>query len=76
MAFQIGDIWYGKNETAYEGIRATIDDITSRYVQVSFTPPLRINGPGLHSKPIGKRQFTRHFEPYQQMTIFDLLNGQ
>jgi hypothetical protein len=34
--FVIGDIWYGKSQTPYEGITARIDAVTSRNVQVSF----------------------------------------
>lgn len=44
MKMQMGDRWYGRQGTAYEEIEATIDYITSRYVQVSFTPTLHLNG--------------------------------
>jgi len=72
MTFQIGDTWFGKNGTTYEGIQATIDDITSRYVQVSFSPGFD-NGEGISfGKPLGKRYFVQHFSPSYQLTIFDV----
>jgi len=75
MELQIGDRWYGEQETDYEGIQATIDDITARYVQLSFSPPLYSNTSPIHGKPLGKRQFRRNFtpqSPYYQVTIFDI----
>lgn len=72
MEFYIGDVWYGKDGTKYEGIQATIDDITSRYVQVSFTPGLQ-DGEGISKgKPLTKRYFIHYFDPTYQFTIFDL----
>jgi len=72
MTFQIGDTWFGKNGTTYEGMQATIDDITSRYVQVSFSPGFD-DGEGVSfGKPLGKRHFAQHFAPAYQLTIFDI----
>lgn len=75
MELQIGDIWYGKQNTAYEGVQATIDDITARYVQVSFRPPLYPEVSPVLGKPLGKRQFRQNFSPHPpsyQVTIFDI----
>jgi len=75
MDIQIGDTWYGRHETAYEGIQATIHDITTRYVQVSFHPPLYAEISPLLGKPLGKRQFRQNFSPrppHYQVTIFDI----
>jgi len=75
MELRIGDSWYGKQGTAYEGIQATIDDVTARYVQVSFTPALDLNGSPVYGKPLGKRHFVQHFAPqppHYQLTIFDV----
>ena len=72
MTFQIGDTWFGKNGTIYEGIQATVDDITSRYVQVSFSPGFD-DGEGVSfGKPLSKRHFVQHFAPAYQLTIFDV----
>jgi len=73
MVFQTGDIWYGRHGTIYEGIQATINDVTSRYVQVSFYPGLRMRNNVSYGKPLGKRHFIEHFEPWHQTTIFDYL---
>jgi len=71
MEFRIREVWYGKDGTKYEGIQATIEDITSRYVQVSFTPGLW-DGEGISSgKPLTKRHFIQYFDPVYQWTIFD-----
>jgi len=72
MELQIGDRWYGKQETVYEGIEATIEDITPRYVQISFNPPLYADVSPLLGKPLGKRQFRLNFSPHYQITIFDI----
>lgn len=75
MDLQIGDIWYGKPKTAYDGIQATIEDITARYVQLSFHPPLYPDTSPVLGKPLGKRQFRQNFSPrppYHQLTIFDV----
>jgi len=74
MIFQVGYIWYGKNDTIYEGIQATINDVTSRYVQVSFSPGFRTEYNRSYGKPLGKRHFMQHFEPWHQITIFDYLD--
>lgn len=76
MDFRIGDIWYGKEGTDYEGFRAKIHDVTSRYVQLGFTPPLNQKGAPVHGKPLGKRQFSRNFTAQKQITIFDVLEDQ
>ena len=71
MELQIGDTWYGKNNTAYEGIQANIEDITAHYVQLSFNPPLYAEVSPL----LGKRQFRQNFSPrppHYQITIFDV----
>lgn len=76
MDLQIGDVWYGKNGSTYEGIEATIDDITTRYVQVSFTPALDPNGTHVYGKPLGKRHFMENFAPQppdHQLNIFEIL---
>jgi len=75
MDIQIGDTWYGKHKTAYEGIQATIHDITARYVQLSFNPPLYADVSPLLGKPLGKCQFRQNFSPrppHYQITIFDV----
>lgn len=77
MEWRIGDTWYGKQRTEYEGIQATIDDVTARYIQVSFTPALHPHGSPVYGKPLGKRHFTQNFDPqpsYLQLTIFDVLD--
>lgn len=78
MDLQMGDTWYGKQGTAYEGIQGTIDHITTRYVQVSFTPALNPQGSPVHGRPLGKRHFRQHFTqqlPDHQLTIFDILDS-
>lgn len=67
IAFQIGDVWYGENGMIYEGIQATIDDVTSRYVQVAFSPSLDNH----ETVSYGKHHFIQHFEPVHPLTIFD-----
>lgn len=74
MDLQTGDVWYGKKGTDYEGIQATIDDITARYVQVSFSPPVQTYYATSYGRPLGKHQFMRFFEPYHQITISDFLD--
>lgn len=78
MELQMGNTWYGRQETAYEGIQGTIDHITARYVQVSFTPALNPQSSPVYGKPIGKRHFRQHFTqqpPDHQLPIFDILDG-
>lgn len=72
MELQVGETWFGKEGTAYEGIQATIYDVTSRYVQVHFTPGLQLQQAVTYGKPLGKRQFKNYFTPQQQMTIFEV----
>lgn len=72
MELRVGDVWYGK----YEGIRATIDDVTARYIQAALTPPLYQKGVPLYGKPLGKRRFTHNFTVQKQITIFDVLDDE
>jgi hypothetical protein len=66
---RVGDIWYGKVGTAYEGIQATISRITPHRVQISFDK--KVNG-NLGIMP-GKKTFRKLFQkkkPHIQLDFF------
>jgi hypothetical protein len=64
-----GDIWFGKIGTAYEGVKATIEEITARNVQLRYDRIVQVNGLQLSGEVMGKGNFLRMFEPVQQMEI-------
>ncbi len=67
---QIGEVWYGKENTAYQGISATIDAITSRNVQVTFDRVVSIDGMQLGGDVITHKRFKLHFDPGQQLSLW------
>jgi hypothetical protein len=67
----IDDIWYGKDSTAYENVSARIDAITTRNVQVSFGHTVSVDGLQLGGTVMTHKQFRLHFDPGQQLSLFD-----
>jgi hypothetical protein len=68
--FIIGDIWYGKSQTPYANVSATIDAVTSRNVQVSFDHVVAIDGLQLGGTVFTHKQFRLHFDPGQQLSLW------
>lgn len=68
--FAIGDIWYGKEGTPYEGVTATIRDITKRYVQVSFNRTVYIDEMLIGGDALTHKQFRLNFDPGQQLSLW------
>lgn len=68
--FTIGDIWYGKDQTSYEGVTARIDAITSRNVQVMFDQTVSVDGFVLGGTVMTHKQFRINFDPGQQLSLF------
>jgi hypothetical protein len=66
---QKGDIWFGKIGTAFEGVKATIETITTRNVQVSFDQIVLVDGLKLSGTVMPKGTFKRMFEPIEQLEI-------
>jgi hypothetical protein len=66
----VGDIWYGKEATAYTGVTARIDAITSRNVQIDFDRTVSIDGFLLGGTVMTHKQFRLHFDPGQQISLF------
>lgn len=64
----VGDIWYGKVGTAYEGVQSTISRITPQRVQVSFNKKVD----GNIGTMLGKKTFRKLFQkqPYTQLDLF------
>jgi hypothetical protein len=67
---QIGDIWYGKDGTPYEGVTAKIDAITARNVQVSFDRIVNMDGAKLGGTVMTQKQFRANFDPGQQLSLW------
>lgn len=69
----MGDVWYGRIGTDYEGIEATIDRITGHRVQVSFNKTIEIDGDPISGRVFEKRNFLKLFrrQKHEQMNLFD-----
>jgi hypothetical protein len=67
---QINDIWYGKDGTAYAGVSARIDAITTRNVQVSFDRTVRIDSMLLAGTVMTQKQFRLNFDHGQQLSLW------
>lgn len=68
--FHINDIWYGKDQTPYEGVSARIDAITTRNVQVMFDATVSVDGFLLGGTVMTHKQFRLNFDPGQQLSLF------
>jgi hypothetical protein len=68
--FAIGEIWYGKDGTPYEGVSAQIDAITIRNVQVMFDKTVYIDDLLLGGTVMTHKQFRLYFDPGQQLSLF------
>jgi hypothetical protein len=67
---EIGQVWYGKDETAYKGVAATIQAITARNVQLHFDQVINVDGVKLRGEVMSKRKFKRMFEQSEQGGLF------
>jgi hypothetical protein len=70
IALEIGETWYGKDGTVYQGIIATIGAITARNVEVQYNQIVEMDGLQLAGEVMGKRRFQELFEPYRQEGLF------
>lgn len=68
--FIVGDIWYGKDQTPYEGVPAKIDAITTRNVQVSFDRNVSLDDILTSGTVMTHKQFRTNFGPGQQLSLF------
>jgi len=70
---RIGDVWHGRRGTNFEGVEATIDNITPRRVQVSFNRLVDFDEMRSGGTTFGKKNFRRLFEQrkHEQMNLFE-----
>lgn len=69
----VGDEWYGRIGTVYEGVRATVERVTPHRVQVTFDKKMIVNGNKLGGMVFGKENFVRLFrrQQYEQLNLFE-----
>lgn len=67
---EIGEIWFGKDGTSYQGIIATIKAITTRNVQLTYNLVVNVDGVRLRGEVMSKRKFERMFEQFEQGGLF------
>ena len=54
---ELGEIWFGRSGSVYEGIQARIESITTRNVQVSFNQVVQVKGMRLLGEVMSKGKF-------------------
>ncbi len=64
-----GETWIGRHGTVYEGVEATIDEITARKVSVSYDRFVSVNGSQVKDQTMYKGEFQRMFDPVQQLEL-------
>jgi hypothetical protein len=57
----VGEIFYGRPDTPYEGVQAKIEDISIRNVQLSFDRVVQKNDTILAGEVMTKKKFERMF---------------
>lgn len=67
----MGEVWFGKTGTRYEGVQATIEAVTKRNIQVSYDRIVSENEMQLGGEVMGKQAFLERFDNNRQMTLFD-----
>lgn len=65
---QVGDVWYGKVGTEYDGIQATITCITPRRVQISFDQKVD----GKLGITLSQKRFRKIFQKQRSYIQLDL----
>ncbi|KFZ39317.1 hypothetical protein JS81_14975 [Thermoactinomyces sp. Gus2-1] len=70
MRHGIGEIWFGRSGSVYEGIQARIESITPRNVQVSYDRIVQVNGSQLAGEVMSKKRFREMFDRAQQLNLF------
>jgi hypothetical protein len=70
MRLEIGEIWFGKDGTSYQGIIATIKAITTRNVQLTYDLVVNVDGVRLRGEVMTQKKFQTMFEPYRQGGLF------
>ena len=67
---ELGEIWFGRSGSVYEGIQARIESITTRNVQVSFNQVVQVKGMRLLGEVMSKGKFRQTFDRVQQLNLF------
>ncbi|MBD1373888.1 hypothetical protein IC620_16205 [Hazenella sp. IB182357] len=67
-----GEVWHGRTATPYEGVSATIDDVTTRNVILSYDRVVDVNGVQTIGEVMTQKKFNRMFEQivYEQGELF------
>jgi hypothetical protein len=68
---EIGNQLIGRQGTLYEGVRARIDAISKRYVQLYFDRVIIVNGVKLLGQVLPKSTVKKYFDSYEQLSLFD-----
>lgn len=70
--FVVDDCWYGKPNTKYENITATILHVTPHKVIVLFNQPVK----GSRGRLFSKSKFRRFFTKSSQLNLFEYTQNQ
>ncbi|MBS7531858.1 hypothetical protein IC619_015400 [Hazenella sp. IB182353] len=67
-----GEVWLGRTGTPYAGVSATIDDVTTRNVVLSYDRVVDVNGVQTIGEVMTQKKFERMFEQivYEQGELF------